>query len=29
MVVNPGLFDSQNLIFSPLIFRAVTRTERG
>lgn len=28
-VINPGLFDAQNLIFSPLFFRLITRTQRG
>ena len=29
MIVNPGMFDSQNLFFSPLFFRLLTRTTRG
>lgn len=29
MIVNPGMFDDKNLIFSPLFFRLITRTERG
>lgn len=29
MVVHPGAFDSQNLFFSPMFFRLITRTTRG
>lgn len=29
MIVNPGMFDDKNLIFSPLFFRLITRTQRG
>jgi hypothetical protein len=28
-IINPGLFDGQNLFFSALLFRATTRTLRG
>lgn len=29
MIVSPGMFDAQNLLFSPLFFRLITRTVRG
>ncbi len=29
MIVNPGMFDAENLTFSPLFFRLITRTVRG
>jgi hypothetical protein len=28
-IVNPAIFDAQNLFFSPLFFRLITRTPRG
>ncbi len=29
MIVHPGMFDAENLTFSPLFFRLITRTVRG